>query len=131
MACSIAAVALAFITICLLLSFPGWQDEVGENGSDREVKRFPSRPITMIALATSTLGAMLALVSMIWQHTASVAAATTAQDLGYGSVKSAVGATALALGWAGFAFSALTAVGVLVIILSIRVLDALEDEGSS
>lgn len=131
MACSIAAVALAFITICLLLTFPGWHNEVDDNGSDREVKPFPSRPVSLIALAAATLGAMLALVSMIWQHTASVAAATTAQDLGYGTIKSAVGATTLALGWVGFALLALAAIGLLVMILSIRILDQLTDDVSS
>ena len=128
MACSIAAIALAFIAICLLLTFPGWHQEVDDNGSEHEVKPFPSRPVSLIALAASTLGAMLALVSMIWQHTASVAAATTAQNLGYGTVKSAVGVTALVLGWIAFAFLALTAIGLLVMILSIRILNGLTDE---
>ena len=128
MACSIAAVALAFITICLLLTFPGWHTESDDDGSDREVKPFPSRAVSLIALTASTLGAMLALVSMIWQHTASVAAATTAQDLGYGTVKSEVGATALALGWVGFALLALAAIGLLVMILSIRILDELTSD---
>ena len=128
MAYSIAAVALAFITICLLLTFPGWHTEVDDDGSDREVKPFPSRPVSQIALAASTLGAMLALVSMIWQHTASVAAATTAQNLGYGTVKSAVGATVLALGWTAVAFLALTAIGLLVMILSIRMLGELTED---
>ena len=131
MACSIAAVALAFITICLVLTFPGWTAEVGDSGSEREVKPFPSRPVSQIALAASTPGAMLALVSMIWQHTASVAAATTAQDLGYGTVKSAVGATTLALGWVGFTLLALAAIGLLVMILSIRILDGLTDDTGS
>ena len=122
MACSIAAVALAFITICLLLLFPGWHEEVDDDGSEREVNLFPSRPVTQIALTASTLGAMFALVSMIWQHTASVAAATTAQNSGYGTVKSAVGATALALGWVGFALLALAALGLLIMLISIRIM---------
>lgn len=126
---SIAANALAFITICLLSTFPGWHPERDDSGSDREVKPFPSREISSIALAASTLASMLALVSMMWQHTASVAAATTAQDLGYGTVRSEVGATTLALGWVGFALMALAAVGLLVLVLSLSVLDALtEDE---
>ena len=92
MGSSIAAVALSFIAICLILTFPGWQTDVDDSGSDREVKPFPSRPVSQIALAASTLASILGLVSMIWQHTASVAAATTAQYLGYGTVKSGVGA---------------------------------------
>ena len=129
---SIAAIALAFIAFCLLLTFPGWHEELEEvdddNDSEREVKPFPSRPLSELALAASTLASMFALVSMLWQHTASVAAATTAQDLGYGTVRSEVGATALALGWAGLALMALVAMCLLVMILSIRILDQLTDE---
>lgn len=99
-----------------------------DDGSEREVKPFPSRPVSLIALAASTVASMLALVSMMWQHTASVAAATTAQDLGYGTVKSDVGAASLALGWVAFALMALPAIGLLVMILSIRTLDQLTDE---
>lgn len=126
---SIAAVALAFVAICLLLTFPGWHEELVEDGgSAREVKPFPSRPVSLIALAASTLASVLALVSMMWQHTASVAAATTAQDLGYGTVKSEVGAVSLALGWVAFAFMAITAIGLGLLIWSIRILDQLTDE---
>lgn len=122
---SIAAVSLAFIAVCLLFTFPGWHEELDENGSEREVKPYPSRPVSLIALAASTLASLLALVSMIWQHTASVAAATTAEGLGYGTVKSEVGATVLVLGWMGFALMALAAVGLLVMVLSINLLDQL------
>ena len=68
---------------------------------------------------------MLALVSMMWQHTASIAAATTAQDLGYGTMKSVIGTTALALGWVGFALLILTAICLLILVSSIRILDQL------
>ena len=71
---------------------------------------------------------MLALVSMMGQHTAYAAAATTAQDLGYGTVKSVVGTTALALGWVGFALLVLTAICLLIFVLSIRILDQLPTE---
>lgn len=128
MACRIAAIALAFITICIVSTFPGWHEEVNDNGSDREVKALPSRPVSQIALTASTLGAMLALVSMIWQHTASVAATTTSQNLGYGTVKSAVGVTVLVLGWIGFAMLALAAIGLVVMVLSIRILSELRSE---
>ena len=65
---------------------------------------------------------------MIWQHTASVAAATTAQHLGYGTVKSAIGPASLVLGWLGFGWLALGAIGLLVMVLSIRILDQFADE---
>ena len=77
------------------------------------MKPFPSRPVSQIALAASALAAVLALVSMMWQ---------------YRTVKSGVGTVSLALGWTGFALMALTAIGLLVMILSIRILDQLTDE---
>ena len=98
---SIAAVALAIIAIGLLLTFPGWHQETNETGSEIDVKPFPSRPVSNLALAVSVLATLLALVSTIWQHTASVAVATTVQDMGYGTIKSEVGAMAMALAWVG------------------------------
>ena len=125
---SIAAIALALIAVCLLLTFPGWHREEDDSGGVREVKMFPSRPFSRIAFAASTLASLLALVSMIWQHTASVAAMTIAQDLGYGTVKSEVGAAALALGWVAFALMALAAVGLTVMILSMWIVHQWTDE---
>jgi len=62
------------------------------------------------------------LVSVLWQHTASVAASIIAQDLGNGSVRSGVGTTAMVLGWFSFALLIIVTIGLLVMILSIRVL---------
>ena len=62
---------------------------------------------------------------MLWQHTASVAAASTAQDMAYGTVRSEVGFNAMALGWAGLALLIISAVWQMVVILSIDVLDRL------
>lgn len=67
------------------------------------------------------------LVSVLWQHTASVAASIIAQDLGNGSVQSGVGTTAMVLGWFGFALLVIVTIGLLVMILSIRVLAELAD----
>ena len=93
--------------------------------ADREVRTSPFRPVLRIALAASMLASLLALVSMMWQHTASVAAAIIAQDLGYGTVKGGAGAKALALGWSGFAMVTLTSIGLLVLMLSDNLLDEL------
>ena len=117
------AVALAFVTIGLLSTFPGWHEETDERGSLRDVKPFPSKSVSRIALGTSLLASLLALVSMMWQHTASVAAATTAEDLTYGAVKSQVGAASMALGWTGLALLAISAIGLLVMILSLSLID--------
>lgn len=65
---------------------------------------------------------------MLWQHTASVAASTIAQDLGNGSVKSGVGTTAMVLGWFGFSLLIVVTIGLLVMILSIQLFDKLTDD---
>lgn len=71
---------------------------------------------------------MFVLVSVLWQHTASVAASTVAQDLGNGSVKSGVGSSAMVLGWFGFALMVVVTIGLLAMILSIRMIKQLADE---
>ena len=68
------------------------------------------------------------LVSVLWQHTASVAATTIAQDLGNGSVKSGVGATAMVLGWFSFALLMIITIGLLAIILSLQLMSRIVDE---
>jgi len=68
------------------------------------------------------------LVSVLWQHTASIGASTIAQDLGNGSVASGVGTTAMILGWFGFSLFIIVTIGLLVMILSISLLDKLTDD---
>ncbi|MDI1485074.1 MAG: hypothetical protein OHK93_000208 [Ramalina farinacea] len=124
----IVAIILAFACFILLATFPGWHEEIDEHGSDRDVKPFPSRPVSQIALALIFVASVFVLVSVLWQHTASVAASTIAQDLGNGSVKSGVGTAAMILGWFGFALLIIVTIGLLVMILSISILDKLTDE---
>lgn len=126
--CRIVAIVLAFICFILLATFPGWHEETDERGSERDVKPFPSRPVSQIALALIFVASVFVLVSVLWQHTASVAASTIAQDLGNGSVKSGVGTTAMILGWFGFALFIIVTIGLLVMILSISLLDRLTDD---
>ncbi|TGO35902.1 hypothetical protein BHYA_0142g00180 [Botrytis hyacinthi] len=118
----IIAIIFAFICLLLLATFPGWHEEEDAHGSEREVKPFPSRFVSQIALAIIFIASIFVLVSVLWQHTASVAASIIAQDLGNGSVKSGVGSTAMVLGWFSFALLIVVTIGLLVMILSIRVL---------
>lgn len=119
---SIIAIVFAFICLLLLATFPGWHEENDDAGSEREVKPFPSRPVSQIALAIIFIASIFVLVSVLWQHTASVAASIIAQDLGNGSVRSGVGTTAMVLGWFSFTLLIIVTIGLLVMILSIRVL---------
>ena len=126
---SIVAIVLAFITFLLLATFPGWHEEHdARTGSDIDIKPFPSRPVSQVALAMIFISSVFVLVSVLWQHTASVAAAQIAQDFGNGSVKSGVGTSAMVLGWFGFALLIIVTVGLLIMILSIRLLDKLTDD---
>ena len=126
---SIVAIILAFVTFLLLATFPGWQEERdARTGSDIDIKRFPSRPVSQVALALIFIASIFVLVSVLWQHTASVAAAQIAQDFGNGSVRSGVGTSAMVLGWFAFALFIIVTIGLLVMILSIHLLDRLTDE---
>jgi len=124
----IIAVILAFFCFILLATFPGWHEEVDNTGSEKEVKPFPSRAVSQVALALIFIASVFILVSVLWQHTASVAASTIAQDMGNGSVKSGVGSSAMVLGWFGFGLMVVTTIGLLVMILSIRLIRQLTDE---
>lgn len=125
----IVAIILAFFTFILLATFPGWHEERDrETGSDVDVKPFPSRPVSQVALALIFISSIFVLVSVLWQHTASVAAATIAQDLGNGAVKAGVGTSAMVLGWFSFVLLIIVTIGLLVMILSIIVLDRLTDD---
>lgn len=68
------------------------------------------------------------LVSVLWQHTASVAASTMVQTIGNGSIKSGVGTSAMVLGWFGFGLLVVVTIGLLVMILSINIMRGLTDE---
>jgi Ca2+ regulator and membrane fusion protein Fig1 len=124
----IVAIILAFLTFILLATFPGWHTDTSSSGSEQEVKPFPSRPVSQVALATIFIASVFVLVSIMWQHTAAVAASTIVQDLGNGSVRSGVGVTAMILGWFGFGLLVIVTLGLLVIILSIRLFERLTDE---
>lgn len=124
---SIIAIIFAFICLLLLATFPGWHEEEDSEGSEREVKPFPSRPVSQIALAIIFIASIFILVSVLWQHTASVAASIIAQDFGNGSVLSGVGTSAMVMGWFSFTLLIIVTIGLLVMILSIRVLAQIMD----
>ncbi|GAB1198082.1 hypothetical protein APSETT444_007390 [Aspergillus pseudonomiae] len=108
-------------------TFPGWHEEVDETGSEREVKPFPSRPVSQAALGLSSLGFIFALISILWQHINSSAAGTMAESLTYGAIESHVGTAAMILGWAAVACLGIVTLALLVMIMSISLLRRLTD----
>lgn len=69
----------------------------------------------ILASSSSVVASLLALVSMLWQHIASVAAATIAQDMAYGTLQSHIGLSAMAVGWAGVALLILVSIELLAL----------------
>lgn len=84
-----------------------------------DYKPLPSRFVSQISLALVFISSVFVLVSVLWQHTASVSATAVAQDLGNGSLKSGVGTSAMVLGWFGFGFLVIVTVGLLVMIMTL------------
>jgi hypothetical protein len=122
------AVILAFMSIILLSTFPGWHEERDERtGSDVDVKPFPSRPVSQVALACSFVAAVLLLVSSLWQHVGSVGAAAMAETAFYGNVHTDIGAQAVSMAWISFTLLTIAMIGLLLMILAIMVLDRLTD----
>ena len=122
------AIFLACIAFLTTSTFPGWRQEPDERDSMHDVRPFPSLTAAQAALATASLATLLSLVSILWQHTASVASATTIQDMAYGRVESRVGAAAMALGWLGLAFLFLPSTGLKSEIISIRLVYEMVDQ---
>ncbi|RHZ64666.1 hypothetical protein CDV55_103919 [Aspergillus turcosus] len=122
------AVVLTFLCFVLLATFPGWHEEVDEDGSEREVKPFPSRRVMQVALGSSALSFIFGLVSILWQHINSSAAGTMSESLTYGAIESHVGTAAMILGWAAVVCLGIVALALLIMILSIRMLTMLVDD---
>ncbi|KAK4953502.1 hypothetical protein LTR66_013634, partial [Elasticomyces elasticus] len=60
----IVAIVLAFITFLLLATFPGWHEEQNAvTGEEMDIKPFPSRPVSQVALALIFIASIFVLVS--------------------------------------------------------------------
>ena len=119
---SIIAIIFALICLLLLATFPGWHEETTSEGSELEVKPIPTRPVSQVALAIVFVSSIFVLVSVLWQHTASVSAAVILRSFGNGSVRSGIGTSAMVMGWFSFAILIIVTIALLVIVLSIRVM---------
>lgn len=107
----IISIILSALVLVLLASFPVYEHEAAD-GPPR--KRLPSTFISQICLAIIFVASIFVLVSVLWQHTASVAASTIAGNLGSGSISTGVGVSAMVLGWFGFALLIIVTIGLLV-----------------
>ena len=123
----IGLVAALFV-IALLATFPGWHEETNDNGSEVEVKPFPSHPVVNVAYYTSQAATFLIFASAVWQHASAVAFSIALQNASAGLVKSEVGTSAMVLVWFGFGLLALVTIGLYILILSIKLLKDITDD---
>ncbi|KAJ5728019.1 hypothetical protein N7493_004349 [Penicillium malachiteum] len=122
-------VAAAAICFLMLATFPGWHESPDEDGSSVEIRPFPSRQVSRAALAAAALGFSFGLMSALWQHINSAAAASMAEKLSYGQITGHVGPAAMAFGWIGVALIGAVSLGLQVMIVSINLIIKLTDEG--
>lgn len=99
-----------------------------DDDSERDVKPFPSRPVSQAVCGLTCLASLFGLVSALWQHTSAASAASLIRFTMYGHVKARVGGLAAALAWLGFLFQTLVAGGLGIIIYSVRRLDRMIDD---
>ena len=126
--CRIIAIVMAAITFFLLGTFPGWHEEVDDAGSEREVKSFPSRNVSRVAWVSVFVASVLMLVSVLGQHVAAVATATTIRNATCSTVATKVGAIAMTVGWIASGCFILVTLGLLVLILLISLWNRLVDD---
>lgn len=121
--CSILDLA----AIGVLYTFPGWHEEEDSKGSERDVKPFPARSLSYLTLTFffSCCGGLY--IAIAWQHIAVAAAAVGVEGLRYGLVKVSVGYASIVLSWFSVFLSFVCFFGILVMILSIRVLSEMKE----
>jgi hypothetical protein len=122
-------IVLTTICFCFIVSVPGWHYEHDDfTGEDIDVRPFPSKPTVNIILATAISAAMLILIASLWQHTGAVAACAVIESVGYGSIKTSIGPTAMALGWSACGLLFGLSIWYYIMRDSMMVLDGLMEE---
>lgn len=125
------SVVLSCLAMLLLATFPGWHEETDETtGSLVDVKPFPSRPVSQVALLFSFISSVLMLVTSLWQHVGCVGAATLAESAYYNNIKAEVGSGAMIMVWGSFTLTIVTMISLVAMIISIVILDRLSDEST-
>ncbi|KAK1676415.1 Ca2+ regulator and membrane fusion protein Fig1-domain-containing protein [Colletotrichum godetiae] len=115
-----APIILGFFVIFLLSLFPSWHDSEESVASGREA--VPTRAISILACFCTFFAAFLYLIAVFWQHLSSPAAISMGKAFTGGAVVGSVGTGAMSLGWISVFLLLCTSFGLLIMILSIRVL---------
>lgn len=119
------AIIFTFVGILLLATFPSWHEEEDSDGSIREIKPFPSRAVSKTAVGLFALAFLLSFITVLWQHLGSAATYTLVKTLTYDTIDASVGAGAMALGWVGVGCTGVVTIGLLIMLLSIRIMNSM------
>ncbi|KAL7785628.1 Ca2+ regulator and membrane fusion protein Fig1 domain-containing protein [Trichoderma ceciliae] len=111
------ALGLNLISFCILSTFKVAEDD-GEEHQNGDKEFWLSR----LTCVTLFMSAMMTLLSVFWQHLASVGAATLLEALTSGAVSGHVGSVAAGLGWTAVAINFLTLLAVINKVLCMGVL---------
>lgn len=115
---TIIAIILLFASILILATFPTTNE--GAENNDYSSNSYPKPAVTQVVIVLAVLASVFVLVSVLWQHTASVGASIIAQDFGNGSVRSGVGTTAMVFGWFGFCLLVIITIFLLTLLMALN-----------
>ena len=89
-------------------------------------KTLPAPRLLLIANSVAILAYKLAILSMVWQHVASIAFMTAVRNMTYGGVRGNVGVAGLVLGWIAVAITICVDYGMVLLDMSLGALGRLE-----
>jgi len=119
------SISLGLLCFCALGTFPGYHEDIDEQGFRKEVKAFPVVIVSHCATAVIAAAGLFSITASLWQHIATVAAATSTQNMAYGWVKGEVGPAAMVLGWTATVAYMLVTCALIVMVMSMRLLGEL------
>ncbi|KAJ8129892.1 hypothetical protein O1611_g3736 [Lasiodiplodia mahajangana] len=121
----IISLVFAFLSILFLLAAPRLRKRI--QGPDTgETTPVPTRKIAYIALVLNLVATLLGFASAFWQHISATDSSTIVRSLTYNLVAARVGTGSIVLGWVAASVSAIVTLGLLMIVLSIHILERLE-----
>lgn len=110
-------------------TFPRWQDNMDDDtGSEMEGTPVPSTAASSLIMAFESLSVLFLTTAILWQHVAAVAHSATAQAAFNSIVRGNVGSVAMGLGWGSIGLKLVVALGLMLTIVSIRLLKMLDDD---
>jgi hypothetical protein len=114
--------------VLLSIAFPNWHiEEDEETGSFIEVKAFPSKMLVRCCVTTTSLSSVLTIVATLWQHVSATTLQALAESSFTATVHSRVGALSTSFLWLSTLFSLCSLLGVSLFLLSMQILQRLQD----